>query len=337
MPLLIPKPLPVFVEIRGLLYLVEKGCNMKLYQLIAEILGEGLEPLRKPTIFVRMDDMVFAGREQDYGAYALRRKYPWHLVLALGMVTQLVWLGVFLPVFLYEKAKPGRAFPSLPPGCCCIDELRPPPPPPPPVKGECYLVRSTHAEYLNSYHQALSAYGEHLKGELAKKAKPEPVLEESDPLIDVEEPEPWVCDFPGEMEPVFVVERLQLPQEFLIPDPEVGEDSTLEVKIEAREPQFSACGFVDEDPRPINLDEIQSLLHYPERLIGHAVSGTVVVRMLVGKKGEYLDHKVLFNPHPALAQAVGEQLPKLKFTPAIQGGKPIKFWVNIPFSFQLLK
>ena len=112
-----------FVENKSSVYLSGKGCKMKLYQLIAEILREGLGPLRKRITFVRLDDMVFEGREKDYGAYALRRKYPWHLVLALGLVTQLVWLGVFGPVWMYEeKSSPSfsngipydflRAFPT---------------------------------------------------------------------------------------------------------------------------------------------------------------------------------------------------------------------------------
>lgn len=308
---------------------------MKLYQLIAEILREGLEPLRKRITFVRLDDMVFEGREKDYGAYALRRKYPWHLVLALGLVTQLVWLGVFGPVFLHEKAKPVRAVPSLPPACCCIDELRPPPPPPP-VKGGAYLVRATHAEYLYSYHQALSAYGEHLKSELAKKAEPGPVLAKFDPVIDVEEPEPWVCDFPGEIEPDFEIERLQLPQEFLIPDPEMEEDTELEVYSRSVFPESSWGCILPEEPQPLNMPEIIQLIQYPSVLLEAGVSGYVVVRMLVGKEGQYLKHKVINTPHPILTGEVEKHLPKLRFTPAYQGHKPIKYWVNIPFSLDPL-
>ncbi|MEL7340987.1 MAG: energy transducer TonB, partial [Bacteroidota bacterium] len=75
---------------------------------------------------------------------------------------------------------------------------------------------------------------------------------------------------------------------------------------------------------------------YPQIARDAGIEGNVVVRVLVDKRGNYDKHKIITQVHPILTKAVEEHIAKLQFTPAIQGGKPIKFWVNIPFNFKLL-
>ncbi|MEL6592497.1 MAG: energy transducer TonB, partial [Bacteroidota bacterium] len=75
---------------------------------------------------------------------------------------------------------------------------------------------------------------------------------------------------------------------------------------------------------------------YPQIARDAGIEGNVVVRVLVDKRGNYDKHKIITQVHPILTKAVEEHISKLQFTPAIQGGKPIKFWVNIPFNFKLL-
>ena len=64
--------------------------------------------------------------------------------------------------------------------------------------------------------------------------------------------------------------------------------------------------------------------------------GRLVFRVLVDKRGNYVRHFSILKGHPAFEQAIEGCLPNLKFTPAIQGGKPIPLWVNIPFNIKLL-
>ncbi|MEL6654741.1 MAG: energy transducer TonB, partial [Bacteroidota bacterium] len=90
----------------------------------------------------------------------------------------------------------------------------------------------------------------------------------------------------------------------------------------------------DEEPKPINMKEISDLITYPQLMRDAGVEGTVVLRVLVDKSGYYKKHLVLNSPHPVLSREVESHINKLKFTPAIQGKRPIYFWVNIPFTFK---
>ncbi|RMG57162.1 MAG: energy transducer TonB, partial [Bacteroidetes bacterium] len=101
-------------------------------------------------------------------------------------------------------------------------------------------------------------------------------------------------------------------------------------------PSIDEFIFAEEEPQPINMDDIKKLIGYPQIARDAGIEGSVVVRVLVDKKGNYARHRIINQVHPVLAKAVEEHVNKLRFTPAIQGGKPIQFWVNIPFNFKLL-
>ena len=101
-------------------------------------------------------------------------------------------------------------------------------------------------------------------------------------------------------------------------------------------PGINEFVFVEEQPKPINMAEISKAIGYPQAAKDAGIMGNVVIRVLVNEKGAYVRHKVINSVHPLLDKAVEKQLAKLQFTPAIQGGKPIKFWVNIPFRFTVV-
>ncbi len=88
---------------------------------------------------------------------------------------------------------------------------------------------------------------------------------------------------------------------------------------------------VDEDPKPLN----QAKIAYPEEARQAGIEGTVILRVLIDKKGNYVKHIVMSSPHPLLTKAVETHIQKYKFTPAIKDGKPICYWLTMPFKFQL--
>ena len=106
--------------------------------------------------------------------------------------------------------------------------------------------------------------------------------------------------------------------------------------IMKREPSISEFVSVEEEPRIVNMSQVVQQIGYPQLARDAAIQGKVVVRVLVDEKGNYKKHQVVNQVHPILSEAVEEHLAKLQFTPAIQGGRPMKFWVNIPFNFNLL-
>ena len=108
----------------------------------------------------------------------------------------------------------------------------------------------------------------------------------------------------------------------------VADEEVIQIKPE---PDINAFVFAEEEPKPVMTDDIHQVLGYPQIARDAGIEGNVVVRVLVDEDGKYSRHKVINQVHPVLAKAVEEHVGNLRFTPAIQGGKPIKFWVNIPF------
>lgn len=102
------------------------------------------------------------------------------------------------------------------------------------------------------------------------------------------------------------------------------------------EPDVNAFIFVSEEPQPLNMEEVRRRIGYPEIARDAGIEGQVVVRILVDERGNYMRHKMIKKVHPILSKSVEAALLLLKFTPAIQNNRPIKYWVNLPFRFKLL-
>lgn len=101
----------------------------------------------------------------------------------------------------------------------------------------------------------------------------------------------------------------------------------------APEATLVAVADMDTEPKVLNLAEIQQLIGYPKQAHEQGIEGTVIVRILVDKDGQYAKHEVLKEGHSLLLGAVEGHLAKLKFEPAQKEGKPVKFWVTLPFKF----
>lgn len=80
---------------------------------------------------------------------------------------------------------------------------------------------------------------------------------------------------------------------------------------------------------------MKNLIGYPPIAKDAEITGKVIVRILVDEDGNYVRHIVLKDPHPILTKSVTDHLSILKFRPAISEGKPVKFWVTMPFQICL--
>lgn len=259
-----------------------------------------------------MDDMVFEDRERRFGAYLLRKKYPLHLILST-LAIALLTLGLTYGPLLIERyglfkgeEKVVRERKKI-----VLEELPPPPPinedtppPPPPPQAPPPQVRTVEFRV------------------------PEPVPEEE----------------ADEDQEVKTVDELEEAPNFGAEDKEgddVGffdgdlEGDVPEVVVD-NDPGINDFVSVEQEPVAVNLNDIKSLIGYPQIARDAGIQGVVLVRVLVDKTGNYDRHRIVKSVHPILDEAVEQHLSKLKFTPAIQGGRPIKFWVNIPFNFKLL-
>jgi protein TonB len=278
------------------------------------------EGTKKKVIYVDLDEIVFRYRNKDYGAYQLRKLIVKHTSRAAILGFLLILLSILVPYYktlfgveditsLLPKKKVTYAeLGEAPP----INEKEPPPPPPeieppkPPARAQVKyvppkVVEDTKVEKLEQTIVDVDT------------------LQKVDPGLQNVEGDPNAIeqiDFEGAegsgQERVEVVEKVADD-----PDPF----------------QFVA---VEKEPQPVNMDDIKKRIGYPPAAREAGIEGTVLVRVLVDEKGNYVKHIVLQSPHPLLQKAVEKELPSLKFTPGIQAGKPIRVWVNIPFRFALL-
>ncbi|MEL6133224.1 MAG: energy transducer TonB [Bacteroidota bacterium] len=98
-------------------------------------------------------------------------------------------------------------------------------------------------------------------------------------------------------------------------------------------PDFEAFVWMDREPQVLNWNEVVSEIVFPEILWDAGLSGKTVFRVLIGKKGEYVRHEVLYQVHPILTKTIEPHINQLKFSPAMKEGQPVSFWLNIPFQF----
>jgi periplasmic protein TonB len=97
-------------------------------------------------------------------------------------------------------------------------------------------------------------------------------------------------------------------------------------------PEFGKWIAVDQLPQPLN--EVKPV--YDELPKAAGVSGTVLVRVLVGKDGRVMDARVDDKIQvPMLNEAALAAARQWLFTPATTNDRPVMCWVAIPFRFSL--
>lgn len=88
---------------------------------------------------------------------------------------------------------------------------------------------------------------------------------------------------------------------------------------------------VEKNPEPIT----RIAPEYPKEAIEGKATGFVVLRVLVSKEGKPLKAVIVKADHEIFVKPAIEAVMKTMFTPAIQNGKPIMCWINIPYRFAL--
>lgn len=115
------------------------------------------------------------------------------------------------------------------------------------------------------------------------------------------------------------------------------QEKKVEEKIEKKEEkkkdvfqQFE----VEKAPVAVNLGSVKGSMRYPEIARQSGIEGRVVAKVLVGTDGSVIKVGGISGPE-VFRDEVSEKVMDLQFTPALQGGQPVKCWVSVPFSFTL--
>lgn len=265
------------------------------------------------TVYADLDEIVFEGREKEYGAYKLRKTYTRFLLRAMLIAFILfLWFTTFPKVLSwiwpeseevpeeYVVTEVNLSDLAPPPP---LEEEAPPPPdaPPPPVRAKIEFRVPT--------------------------PKPDDQVEE-ETIKEMDELEDAKADIGTED-----VKGTTDGYDF----GDIDSKGVEEVVVKEQEVGPNEFVLLEKEPSPVNLDQLKGLIGYPPMAKEAEIEGKVIVRVQVDKEGKYVKHIVIKDPHPILTKAVTDKINMLSFTPGIQAGKPIKVWVTIPFDFKLLK
>lgn len=110
---------------------------------------------------------------------------------------------------------------------------------------------------------------------------------------------------------------------------------TKEVKKEEKKKDFQSFE-VEKAPVAVNLSSVKASMKYPEIARASNIEGTCVAKILVGTSGEIIKVASISGPD-VFHSEIQDKIMNLQFTPALQGGQPVRCYVNVPFKFNLGK
>jgi protein TonB len=282
----------------------------------------------KTPIYADLDQIVFEGRSQDYGAYEMRKKY--NRILSRAM---LIAFLMFISL---------TALPKI------IDWVRPAVPEVVEVDERVIITDYKGTDLPKDKVEEIEEIelpverGGPLDAATVRFATPVPV---PDDVSRDEETIAAVADFDSAAVALEDHDGLAVAgynwSEIGEGDPFEGGDLELgggegEGEGEGEDDPWG-FSYNEKEPMPVNMSEVAALIGYPAMAKEANIEGKVTLRVKVDKNGKYAKHIVVKDPHPILTKAVTDKISNLVFTPGIQSGKPVAVWVTIPFNFELKK
>ncbi len=249
------------------------------------------------------DDIVFENRNQEYGAYELRKQYPKRgsiaLIISLLILTFAVG-GPLIASIMKQRAYNRYLEKTAAAEMANLKEVKrdevapPPPPPPPPAVKEIKFVAPKIVDSLSTEEVELAT-----TDDLSESANSGPVDTTTQAVeVIVEETAPVVEQI---FESFAIQEKPSFP----------GGDAEL-------------IKYVAEHTK------------YPVIALENGIEGTVYIRFVVTKNGDVGEAKVLRAVDPLLeeeALRVVKGMPK--WTPGKNNGNPVNVWFIIPVKFVL--
>jgi len=261
-------------------------------------------------------DLIFEGRNKDYGAYELRKTYNKRLTTAL-IGTAAVCLLLFVFYFLGNAMGGDDDKDQLVVQDVQLEEIKEqkkdePPPPPPPPKPEPPKIET-------------------VKFTPPKIVKDEEVKEDEKPpeIEKLEETKIGTINQEGLKDEGIVAPPVSDEGKGVVEAPKKEEedwDKTFtKVEIESEYPGGASAW-----QRYLNKN-----LRYPQEAIDNEVQGTVVVQFIVDKGGNVSDVEAISGPKELRDEAVRVIKKSGSWTPAVQNGRQVKSYKKQPIVFRL--
>ena len=262
-------------------------------------------------------DIIFEGRNKEYGAYELRKTYNKRLVTALVSMAALCVL-MFGGYFLSNALGNDDENKKLNAQDVQLEEVKqeqkeeeppPPPPPKPPDPPEVEMTKFTPPKIVKDE-------------EVKEEEKPPEVEKLEETKIDVVNQE-------GVKDEGIVAPPVEDAGKGVVEAPKKVEedwDKTFtKVEIESEYPGGAAAW-----QRYLNRN-----LRYPQDAIDNEIQGTVVVQFIVDKEGMVSEVEAISGPKELRDEAVRVIKKSGKWTPAVQNGRQVKSYKKQPIVFRL--
>jgi protein TonB len=254
------------------------------------------------TYKISIDDLIFAKKNKEYGAYKLRKSYKKYLTIAMWIAILIVLLVTTGPT-IYKIINPEEVA-TTKKRKVVITELAPPP-----------------------------SIGEK-KEEIPIEAPPplKSTIKFTPPVI---KPDEQVQD---DFVTVDELKDVDPGLETEAGNPEGVDYSLLEVEEKVVEKEEAPKYFVavEEMPEPIGgIKAIQEKITYPEIAKRAGVEGKVYILAFVDENGNVTKAQVLKGIGAGCDEAARDAVLKTKFKPGKQRGTPVKVQVSIPVIFKL--
>jgi periplasmic protein TonB len=246
-----------------------------------------------------LEDMVFKGRNQEYGAYVLRKKYKKYMTISMLIALIILIGGVAYPVIAsyISKNKIIKEDKSVETEILNApkEDLPPPPPPPPPPEAMAEKVKFTVPKVVEDTVESGLATQDDLSTKGNTEAPP-------DEEIKIEEVKEQVIQQEAPKEIFTVVEEQP--------------------------------GYPGGDEARIRF--LQENIKYPEEAKELGVQGKVFVTFVVEVDGSITDVRVLRGIGAGCdeeAIRVVKSMPR--WVPGKQRGQPVRVQFNLPIKFTL--
>jgi protein TonB len=256
------------------------------------------------TYNLDLDELIFAQKNKEYGAYRLRKSYSKYLTIAMWIAVLLVFFATAGPT-IYRTLNPEEVV-TKKRKIISITDLAPPP-----------------------------SIGEEQKVEVIDAPPPlkstikftPPVVKPDDQVT--EEYIPTVDELKDVDPGARTEEGVEGGVDYSLIE---VEEKVVEEKKEA--PVYFVA--VEEMPEPIGgIAAIQQLITYPEIAKRAGVEGKVYVLAFVDEKGNVTNAKIIKGIGAGCDEAAIDAVLQTRFKPGKQRGTPVKVQVSIPIVFKL--
>lgn len=251
---------------------------------------------------VSLDEIVFSNRNKDYGAYALRTRYPKYLSRALSVAVMILLISVSIPLIAsyYNKVKGSGNEVMV---TATFDDISQPPddvkPPPPPPLSEP-MQRSfvfTVPQVVDSSRDNYSFDQEELSRNQVNR-----IIDTMDKSgNDTPPPPPPVIDLPHNTEPFTIVEEM--------PTYAGGEEARIKF--------------------------LQDNLVYPAIARETGITGTVYIDFVVDEEGNSTHLQIKKGIGGGCDEEAMRVLKMMHWNPGRQRGKAVPVKFNVPVKFLL--